>query len=78
MISVPKTWLLSLTLRNADENSIWGKLYRKKMDEESFLSFKDGAETIIDDGKVALLQNGEELRYFDEYHCKVSKRRIRQ
>ena len=54
------------------------KLYHKKMDEESFLSFKDGAETIIEDGKVALLQNGEELRYFDEYHCKVSKRRIRQ
>ena len=43
------------------------------MDEESFLSFKDGAENIIDNRKVALLQNGEELRYFDEYHCKVSK-----
>ena len=43
------------------------------MDEESFLSFKDGAETIINNGKVALLQNGEELRYFDEYHCKVSE-----
>ena len=43
------------------------------MDEESFLSFKDGAETIINNGKVALLQNGEELRYFDEYNCKVSE-----
>ena len=72
MISPPKQWSLSLRLINADENSIWGRLYHNKMDEKSFLSFEDGVTDLMNNKKVAYLQNGEELRYFDEYHCKVS------
>ena len=51
---------------------IWGRLYQNKMDENSHFSFQDGAKHIINETKVAYLQNGEQLRYFDEFNCKVS------
>ena len=59
-------------LINAKENSIWGRLYQNKMDEKSHFAFQDGAKHIISETKVAYLQNGEQLRYFDEFNCKVS------
>ena len=64
---------MSLTLINAEEGSIWAKLYQKKMDEKSFFSFEDGARHIINKEKVAYLQDGVQLRYFDEFNCKVSQ-----
>ena len=73
MIAPPKQWSLTLALTNADENSIWDKLYRNKMDDKSFYSFKDGIENIINNAKVVYLQNGVELGYFDEYHCQVRR-----
>ena len=38
---------------------------------ESFFNFKDGIKHILTNSKVAYLQNGEQIRYFKEYHCKV-------
>ena len=44
---------MTLTLTNAEENSIWGRLLQKKMDDKSFFAFEDGAEHIINNNKVA-------------------------
>ena len=63
---------MSLLLINAEKDSIWGRLYQNKMDENSHFPFQDGAKHIISEKKVAYLQNGEQLRYFDEFNCKVS------
>lgn len=72
LISPPKSWAMSLTLINAEEGSIWAKLYQKKMDEKSFFAFEDGARHIINKEKVAYLQDGVQLRYFDEFNCKIT------
>ena len=63
---------MTRTLTEANENSIWGKLYQNKMDgSDSFYPFKNGLEHILNKSKVAYLQNGEQIRYFEDYHCKV-------
>ena len=63
---------MTRTLTEANENSIWGKLYQNKMDGlDSFYPFKNGLEHILNKSKVAYLQNGEQIRYFEDYHCKV-------
>ena len=72
LISPPKEWTLSRTLKESHEKSIWGTIYKKKMNGlESFFNFKDGIKHILTNSKVAYLQNGEQIRYFKEYHCKV-------
>ena len=72
LISPPKAWSMTRTLTEANENSIWGKLYQNKMDGlDSFYPFKNGLEHILNKSKVAYLQNGEQIRYFEDYHCKV-------
>ena len=70
---------MTRTLTEANENSIWGKLYQNKMDGlDSFYSFKNGLEHILNKSKVAYLQNGEQIRYFEDYHCKVRTINIHQ
>ena len=72
LISPPKAWTMTRTLTEANENSIWGKLYQNKMDGlDSFYAFENGLEHILNKSKVAYLQNGEQIRYFEDYHCKV-------
>ena len=56
----------------AKENSIWGKLYRNKVDEESsFFGTINGIEHILKEPKTAFIQHGDVLRHYSEYHCKV-------
>ena len=58
--------------QNADENSIYGKLYENNMlGQESFFSTFDGLEILQKGDKVAFFTNGANVRARKDYHCKV-------
>ena len=72
LISPPEQWTMSRALTEANGNSIWDRLYQNKMDEiASFFEMKDGIEYILNEPKVAFISNGDFIRYFSDYHCKV-------
>ena len=59
--------------QNADEDSIYGKLYKHNMlGLKSFFSTVDGLELLEKGDKVAFFINGAKVRARKDYHCKVN------
>ena len=72
LILPPEDWTISRTLTEANDKSNWGSFYQNKKDEKaSFFGMKDGIEHILNEPKVAFISNGDFIRYFTDYDCKV-------
>ena len=65
LIGPPSTWLLSRQFQTAEEESIYGKLYKKNMDGlNSFYDALDGLEKLVNEDSVALIAGIEILSIF--------------
>ena len=72
VVGPPSTWILSQTFQQANEESIYGRLYKNNMDGlNSFFQPKDALKLVIDKDSVAMFYD-DPIYSFKEYHCKVN------
>ena len=72
VVGPPSTWILSQTFQQANEESIYGRLYKNNMDGlNSFFQPKDALKLVIDKDSVAMFYDLP-MYSFKEYHCKVN------
>ena len=73
LIGPPSSYAISQFFINAEENSIYDKLYKNNMfGLESFYPLDKGIGTIIQGRKMALISLGDPIRFYTNYHCQAS------
>ena len=72
VIGPPKDYALSLLFQNSNKDSIYGRLYQNNMDGySSFYPDKDALDVLVESEKVAFVQHGDPINFYEDYHCKV-------
>ena len=71
LIGPPSTWIMSQKFQTANQDSIYGRLYKNNMDGlDSFCTLENGLEYVLQNDKVALIFE-EPIYSYQQYHCKV-------
>ena len=61
---------MSQKFQTANQDSIYGRLYKNNMDDQSFFALEKGLEYVMKNDKVALIFE-EPIYSYQQYHCKV-------
>ena len=73
LIGPPSDLILSQLIANGNQDSIYGKLYKNNMNGiESFLGIEDALNYLVNSSKIAIIFNGDRIRFYENYHCKVN------
>jgi hypothetical protein len=71
LIGPPSTWIMAQKFQTANQDSIYGRLYKNNMDGlDSFCTLENGLEYVLKNDKVALIFE-EPIYSYQQYHCKV-------
>ena len=55
----------------ANEESIYGKLFKNNMDVNSFYPFAEGIDYVMNSDTEVALFHFQDINSFEKYHCKV-------
>ena len=55
----------------ANEESIYGKLFKNNMDVNSFYPFAEGIDYVMNSDTEVALFHLQDINSFEKYHCKV-------
>ena len=73
LLGPPSDFTLSQFFASGKEDSIYGKLYKNNMNGmESFLMIEDALQNLVNSSKTAIIFNGDRIRFYEDYHCKVN------
>ena len=71
LLGPPSTWVIATTFTQADEESIYGRLYKNNMDGlNSFFPTKIALGLVVSKDSHAFF-NDEPIYSFKQHHCKV-------
>ena len=73
LIGPQSDYAISLLFQKSKKDSIYGRLYQNNMDgPRSFFKDREALDQLVESEKVAFVQHGDPINFFEDYHCKVS------
>ena len=72
LIGPPSDYAISSLFQKSKKDSIYGRLYQSNMDgPRSFFKDREALDQLVESEKVAFVQHGDPINFFEDYHCKV-------